>query len=288
MDVLSAIADNEMAQAFAGKEINAARSIARQMAPVLKAIRARRGRPSMSKNAKRKKRMKMVGEEPGTDLGKVTQFKTDGYTSRNSNILVGHNALLIPRSDGTMQLNSRLRDVIFLSGIKVCMTIRNTMANVQDALYCNVALVSAKNRGGLGGGDDFFRNYDGTNRQIDFADTSLNALDRHCYPINADEHTIHWHKRFILKNDDTANTTGYKEFAKTYTLEKYAKINRQIRFEDSGANPETTFMLLYWVGRVGDNTTNSNIPVTNAYQADVKMLTVFKEPTPVMNYRKRW
>lgn len=283
MNILDALSTNPLANQYIGKELAMAKAGLSTVKELQKAIRAAKGRPSKSKAARRKERNQQVGEKPGSGLTKVTQYRTDGYTSYNGNALVVHDALAITRATGTHALNTRLRDIIYLSGIKVCITVEATLPTGNDMLYFNLALISSKNRGALGDGVDFFRSYEGGNRQMDFDSATLNALDRHCLPINSDEHVVHFHKRVMITQANNL-TVGKNQTARVWTYEVYVPVKRQIRFEDGTANSETKFNLCHWGGRAGDSIAAANTPLLNAYKVDLKMLAVFKEPTARMYF----
>lgn len=239
-----------------------------------------RQKPRSYDRAMAKKRSQ-IGEPPGSGLAKHLQYRSDGWTASNTNTLHKIEALEIPRLSSTFSLNSRLRDIVYLSGIKVCFTVRSQ--KVTDPLYFNLALISAKNRGALGDETDFFRSYAGSARAQNFDDASLAALDRHCLPINADEHVVHFHERvMLLAKEDSSNGSG--KVASLYTFEKYIPIKRQIRFEGSTGSPETKFQLCHWSGLVGDTITASQTPGTG-HEYEVKMISIFKEPQPVLEFR---
>jgi len=174
--------------------------------------------------AKYKKRLSRVGEDPNTSQTKQNQYRTDGLIAHSSNQLNAIELLQVPRISGTFTLNSRLRDIVYLSGFKVCITVENTDA--ADWLYFNLALVSAKNRGSVGDKVDFFRNYAGESRQINFDDATLNANDRHCLPINTDEYTVHFHERRLISNNASTSETRGSKVARVWTYETYVPIKR--------------------------------------------------------------
>jgi len=70
-----------------------------------------------------------------------------------------------------------------------------------------------------------------------------------------------------------------------WNYETYIPINRQIRFEGSEASPETKFQICHWVGKVGETIIGSNVARAGAYRMDMKVVTFFKEPLPVLEFR---
>lgn len=240
------------------------------------------------KNSKKKRdkylsqRRSQIGEAPGSSLTKRNQFRTDGFVSYSTNVLHATQLVQIPRMTTTFALNSRLRDVVFVSGIKVCLTVRSLVSS-SNQLYFNLAVVAAKNRGDIDG-VDFFRDYSGDARQQDFNNATLSAMDRHCLPINVDELTVLRHDRYIIHGSTDAACCG-KVKPKTYSYEFYVPIKRQIRFEGTGPDSETRFALCHWTGLVGDSISASQTPVANQYQIEYKAVTFYKEPMPKLEFR---
>lgn len=241
-----------------------------------------RNRTKRASYVAKKRGMSKVGERPGSSLSKYVQYRTDGYELKTQNTLNGNNLLSIPRIDGAFSLAQRLRDIVYLTGFKVCVTVQNV---TDQPIYFNLALLSAKTRSDLtSAGDDFFRSYSGTSRAQDFSDTTLTALDRHCLPINEDEHHIHFHDRIIItqnKND----SVGGKIKPQTTTIERWVPIRRQIRFESSVATPETKFTLFNWGGKVGLDIVSSNVTTGSIYKMETRVVSVFKEPMPVVKWK---
>lgn len=234
---------------------------------------------------KAKARMQ-TGETPGTDLSKTTQFRTDGATAYGTNILQSQNAIEIYRQSGSFALGTRLRDIVYLGGIKLCMNINNILVGgAATPLYVNVALVSGKNRGQIDN-TDFFRCYNGTARQMDFTDATLSAYDRHCLPINTDELVVHFHDRKLL-TFDTSTASGPHQVGKRWTIEKFIPIKRQIRFEGDSSTSETPFKLVWWCGKEGATIAQSTAATStgNAMTAEIRMVYYFKEPMPVVKFR---
>lgn len=237
--------------------------------------------------SKRAKDLMQVGEEPGTSTSLNVQNRSDGETLRNTHTQYGVNMLQIARLDTTFNIASRLRDVVFVSGFKVCLCVENLSATSGEDLYFNVAAVSNKGNEPANLVNDWFRSYDGTARSIDFTAATLTALDRHCQPINSDQYVVHFHKRVMIKQATSATATHHNEYAKKFFLEVWIPIKRQIRFDGGGASTsETKFNLVYWAGRMGDTITESQIPVTNAYSIEHKIIACFKDAVPKYSFPK--
>lgn len=235
--------------------------------------------------SKRAKDLMQVGEEPGTSTSLNVQNRSDGETLRNSHHQYSVNMLQIARLDSSFNIASRLRDVVFVSGFKVCVCVENLSTTTGDDLYFNIAAVSNKGNESASLINDWFRSYDGTARSIDFNNATLTALDRHCQPINSDQYVVHFHKRVIIKQSQSATVVG--EYPKKYFLELWIPIKRQIRFDGGGASTsETKFNLVYWAGRMGDTIAESQIEVTNAYSIEYKIIACFKDGVPKYSFPK--
>lgn len=68
-------------------------------------------------------------------------------------------------------------------------------------------------------------------------------------------------------------------------MEKYVKINRQIRFEDSGGNSEQKIGLVWWADYV--NSTEGTGAIVGAYRLQYKTIAYFDEPEVVTRFRRR-
>lgn len=221
-----------------------------------------------------------VGEAPGTDLTKKTQYKTDGAIQHATNTFYAEEAVQIARQQNFVySLGYRMRDVVYLSGIKVCVNVVNNHPT-SNWLYFNLALVSAKNRGSVDS-SDWFRGYQGDARSVDFTSGTLTSLDRHCLPINTDEWVVHTHERRLITFGGTEDESQGKKVAKVWQYEKYIPINRQIRFEGDGVAPETKFALVHYAGEMGNTKAAAAVPVANAYSVEMKIINVFREPIPM-------
>jgi len=251
-----------------------------------KAARAIQGawNRSARKKAYMAKKRSYVGEEPGSDPAKTVQYRTDGYIGQNGNVLNGTELLQLPRIDNQFKLNQRLRDIVYLQGFKVCLTIDN-ITEPAAPIYFNVCLVSAKHKNTIGNGLDLFRSFASNKRAQDFTDGTLNTMDRHCLPLNSDGYVIHFHKRMVIKEFNGSSVTERNEAAKVWKYETYVPIKRQIRFENEQASSETKFWLHHWSNTARATIAASNTPITNQYRADVKVVTYFKEPIPKVSWR---
>lgn len=258
----------------------------------IKSGKVQRGAKTLSKlikkgkDARFRKAQQMrqhVGETPGSDPAKNVQYRTDGWIGQNGNVLNGTELLQLPRIDNTFKLNQRLRDIVYLQGFKICVTVENIDSAITP-IYFNLALVSGKHKNTIGTGLDLFRSYSGDKRAQDFTDGTLNAFDRHCLPLNSDGYVVHFHERKLIRKG--GNTAESKDrIAELWTYETYVPINRQIRFENEQASSETKFWLHHWSGTTGSTIAASNSgPIANQYRTEIKVVTFFKEPIPQVRY----
>lgn len=243
-----------------------------------------RGRAARA-NYVRKKRMAQVGEDPGTSINQKTQHRSDGEVALNTNTLNAYNILdIVKRGDASQfGINTRMRDMIHLTGFKICVSITN---NHTGPLYLNVAVLSAKNRSDIGDGVDFFRDFSSAGRQTNFGDTALTALDRHCNPINVDEHTVLYHRRALIMQQ-SQHSVAPGAIPKHSAWEFWIPVKRQIRFEgDAGSSSETRFVLAVWAGDKGATVAASDpaTPIANAFSFQYKAVAYWKEPSPIYKF----
>lgn len=232
------------------------------------------------------KARRQTGEDIVGDTAKATRIRSDGAQLYATNVPYFNDPIQIDRRTTTSYLlNQRERDLIYLSGIKICLTVWNNLAaTAGNELYFNVALLSAKNQRTIGA-TDFFRCYTGAKRGMDFTDAALTPHERYCLPINADEHVVHWHHRKILVPGIANQDSGTKE-VRPYEITKYVPIKRQIRFESgTSGGAITLFRVVWWVGRVG--ATAALASEANALSVDHKFVTHFREPEVVTNFSKK-
>lgn len=255
-----------------------------------KAWRNRQSYAKMARkvNTYRKDLLNSTGENPGKVPAKGTRIRSEGFALHPTNTLwVSGDPLAIDRHNiASYLINQRERDIIFLNGFKVCMTLLHNLPFDEDdnTLYVNIAFVSGKHRSAIGN-DDFFRNYTGTQRSKNFNSTDLSPHERHCVPINNDDYNVHWHERFLLTHSTNGGQLAGVRGGVCEVM-KYIPINRQIRFEtEFGGSAETQFRLLMWVGRVGEAPSNPISPTANAIKMDYKIVTSFREPEVML---KKW
>jgi hypothetical protein len=226
---------------------------------------------------------KLVGEDPTLSTAKVTRLRSDGMQSQDSNTLYWIAPLQIDRRNTTTYLlNQRERDLIYLSGFKICMKVELTSAETFNQYYFNLALVSCDQYNWIVG-DEIFRNYTGTQRAKDFSSSDLTCQERHCTPLNTDRYTVHKHIRTTL------SPTYEKTQALLQEFEFYVPIKRQIRYTGDGNDDiATKFRLIWWYGAVGATVTESLLAnrVINCAKEEHFITAVFREPEVLTNLRR--
>lgn len=236
----------------------------------------------------RKARMQ-TGESTIAFPCKASIVKSDGFVSRSSNDLIEVNPLNVARVSTTNQdLNTRLTDVIYLSGFKVNLCVRNTRTSATTAqLFFNVALVSTK----AGTDDistlDFFTSGGGTTRSYNFDNVNYTTLERHRDPINSDRYVVHWHERYVIlpwANGASAGSGNLsdsigKELNHTAVISKFIPIKRQIRFDSASASSaEPEFRVVFWVGIPGEGYSDPIVQTADQFQTDHSITAYYREP----------
>lgn len=170
--------------------------------------------------------------------------------------------------------SDRLRNSIFVSGIRVCALIKNKM---NKPLLFNFAVVSRKNGDNVTT-QDFFRYNAGSTRGRAFA-TSLDSNEMHCSAINTDLYTVLKHERFVLKELGTPEGFSNTNWSNYMKLDRWIKVNRQMKFDDNGsAYPSQRLFVLMWADGWG-NATGALVD-TDAWQCQQRITMYFREPRP--------
>ena len=145
--------------------------------------------------ARRRASMARIGTTPGTAQCKRASVAKDTFTGSTRTLYFTE--LQDITKTTTNEIDKRQRDVVKLSGVKLCIEVNH----LQTApLLVNYAIVYDK-RSNDGtttvNTGDFFRANGGTQRAKDFS-TVLSSAEFHCLPLNTDRFTVLWHKRFKL------------------------------------------------------------------------------------------
>jgi len=215
--------------------------------------RTTKKKSSMGKKPKKAPNMGRVGSRVGGASAKWDTLST-GYTNMSPQTLQQLPLLNIIKAT-TPAYDRRLRDQLNFRGIKFCMNFRCEGALGTAKSFMNVAVISPKSD--LLSTDSipnasFFRDPNGTRRDIAFGDLALTSLDYYCNSINTDKYNIH--KRMKMEVGPTQSTEGRKE----KYVEFYLPVVRQIRYNENDPSPDGKNLYLVWWFSASDGGTPAN------------------------------
>lgn len=193
------------------------------------------------RSRKRRIGMGRIGQARGVARAKRTETETLTNGSASTRVLYNDEITNIPKTT-VNDIDARQRDVVRLSGFKMCFEIKN---NDSVPLLCNYAVVYDKQNGETVSTSDFFRSNGGNERAKDFS-VLLNSYEFHCLPLNTDRFTVLWHRRFVLAPNPAVASTGFTGENRNNwkTFEKYVKLKKHITFE--GGVAQSKLWLLRW------------------------------------------
>ena len=215
------------------------------------------------------------GKAPGTASSKRnTPINDVAPTLVATKVLRSFNLCDVPHSD-TNNINTRQRHLVNFRGFKLCMEV----SNVEDVpIYFNVAMVTVK-ANTAPTAFEFFRG-SGQNRALDFGGATVNGLEYHCLPLNADKFNILWHKRYTLNPGFSTTPTVYKSDSgkSFFTIKKYTKFNRQLQYANNAdVIPESGGVwLIYWASVFGSSDVSPSLP--NALSISTRVVAYYREP----------
>ena len=191
---------------------------------------------------------------------------------QDTRTLYVHNLINIQRNDTTTpsdSINKRQRDIIYVSGSKICYEFCNISSSVTDEYEINMCLITPRCRNTTST-LDFFRDSE-FERSKNFG-TDLSSLEFNCLPVNSDEYNVIWRKRFKLLSK-VANSQG--RWNKKVQL--YIPIKRQFRFDDGNVTPDCPQpQIVYWIDKVCTNGGSAVIP--GVLDLTHRIDTYFREP----------
>lgn len=208
-----------------------------------------------------------VGENIGSGSTKNHTVSL-GVSPRSTRTLYFQELTGLPQITTQSSISSRSRQIVNCRGFKLCIEFENLEVESQ---YFNFAVVCSKHGNTPPGATDFFRAQDdGNTRSVDFSN-SLSSNEFHCLPINTDIYNVLMHRRFHVPG--TGANQGYTR----RRLDRYIKINRQLRYPQSGdIESETPIHLIYWSSR--GMKIPGTTPVASAFQIQYKVIHYFREP----------
>lgn len=218
--------------------------------------------------------VRRIGRPIGTASSRSNSVKRDNYTF-GSRRLQSVDLINIPENPAGDEVNERDRRIANVSGIKLCMELRNATSDIQQDCLVNVACIIPKNEDEINGSVDsipavdFFRSND-SNRETD-ANNSLASTEWHCLPINSDKYSILFHKRFHLTRASSNNAP-----TDSIVLERWIKIGRQVTFRPGAFVPDKSAYLVYWCDYAHTPPNDQGVP--QAMQAQIRWVTYFRRP----------
>lgn len=256
---------------FAGKSLKFAYDHRKEAASAARTIK-RAFKRYQARSKPPASRFERIGETPGSGTTKRQNVGNTEVANRTDRTLYQQDLTDIPgTTSGVPQIDERRRALLNYRGVKVCMEWKN---NLSVDLLCNIAIIAPR-AGTSVPTTDFFRG-NGNVRAIDFNVFSLNSMDIHCRPINADKYTVLKHMKFQL------GATGTGTLPRAYKfVEFYQAINRQLRYDDEdGGSAKTPFFLVYWAAPVLTTTTDPTN--ASAYTVTYDTVAYYREPSACM------
>lgn len=160
----------------------------------------------------------------------------------------------------------RRRDITFIKGFRMCLQLQNTRENL---VLFNYAIIVPKAQQNVTT-QDFFRSRKNTERGQDFDPTVLDSNDFHCSPINTDRYMVLGHKRYKLGATGATNPPKFK------FIDRYFKINRQLRYDDGSNIPlYHPIFVVFWFDEVMSNA--GTAPIVGM-RRNINIKTYFSEP----------
>lgn len=218
-------------------------------------------------------RVKAIGHDKHVDNAQRHEISNEALTAKNDQTLYKTELTDVPGAASTVAIDRRRRDMMYFSGARICMEMRNNSA---DPMYFNVAVIAPRgNQLGVFS-TNFFRAND-TDRATNASAAELKGLEWHCLPINADQFTILRHDKFLLGPNVEPSSSDYKDNTTPNYMnyDKYVPVKRNVRF-DPQENCTDPVYLVYWAAKFGSSATAAT---SGAISVSEHCITYFKEPT---------
>lgn len=269
---------------------NNRRTYGRLARTITRKARSAYSRRSKSRRASKVRARRQFGERVGTSNCKQYN-QINAESQLKARTLYGQRVDTIPmQTQFLKERNTRSRNVINFRGIKMCIRF-SSKTNVSGGsrnggkIGINVALVVPKDVCSEASDptDDpsdlkvgFFRsNQNNGERAMGFPGTGgvwdMLPTTTHCQPLNTDKLAVVTHMRKIITTPPSgSNTTSFNPWGTDWMLQKYVKINRQLRFNaevDTSANTYSTspMWLLWWCDDFDNGKSNQpNLDIVNA------------------------
>lgn len=233
-----------------------------------RAMRRRRIRGKRWKRAARRE----IGQPRNYSTCKTVETVLPNGTSSNSQVLQTDALILISQG---VNINQRLREAIFLAGIRLDVYVRHL--GTQECVW-NWAVVHPKNTQSLDLSQaDFFRDYT-DNRSWDANISTKTGLTWARAQINSDEFVVMAKGRVRLGpiNNGTANA-NVGDFPASKLFKRYIKIGRNITFvHGDTSTPNEQVFFVCWSA---DPNANAGFNTSNApFEYRMRAVCYFRDP----------
>lgn len=232
-----------------------------------KITRWARRRYKSRKHPRIRRPRKYIGDSPRKGNCKRFEIQLSANESRATRNLQSEELTEIPFTT-TNDIDGRQRELIYISGFKLCIEARN---NLSVPMYLNIAVISPKNALNVSTAG-FFRGH-GLTRVDDFS-TTRTSLEFHCLPINADDYNILHHWRFRLNAAGEGATYEEMSGRNYMNFDKWVKLGRQIRYRGVTTESNPVF-IVNWCDAF--NTGTGGASQAGALTLGKKYITYFRE-----------
>lgn len=229
------------------------------------------------------------GKNVGRPVGSSTAKRVITDSNWNLNDPVGNQNVLeasnqryeitkLPQVTTTNTIQYRQRGMINCLGFELRMHAANKASSTN--LVLNVAVVAPRNQNDTLP-DGFFRGYGADREQNWGAPDSMSANTLNMTPLNTDDMNVLFRGKYKLGNKGDTAPTDSNLYDQTHpshlTLKKWIPINRQLRYENSGAaSCEDPIWLCYWVCRADKSSYQSALP--DIAEIKFEAIMFYKEP----------
>lgn len=196
----------------------------------------------------------------------VTDVDTTGKATRT---LYQEDLTNIPKGTTADQ---REYDVVNVRGWKMQINVESLRT---VPIQINFAVLGRKN-GAIATTLEFFRGY-GDDRSVDFS-TTLNFLKLMQSPINTDHYEVlhRWNVKLGALQNFSGGTAEAKHGVTAKEINKYIPFKRQLRYDNTGNDPEAHNMLLVYWADVEYNA-GSSTATANSFNIQIRNVAYFRD-----------
>lgn len=241
----------------------------------------------------RKGRAWQIGSAKDRNTARKTESSKQVGEIMDTRSLYSRDLTWIVKGD---EIDNRERDICSVSGFHIQMNLQSRTEVAGRKLFFHWAIVSPKQLGpsnapsstrtGCVQPGTFFRAY-GASREVDFNDTTLSSIDYNGNAINADSYVVLTRGKALLEPEDNyydgvGSSAILRRPMSTYQLDKYVKLDRQVRYTDKGvsspAATEGRCLLVYWC-ELHNGADVGSLAVENVLAMDHRVITTFRDLT---------